>query len=418
MRLKIAILLILGLSGVSCAGASGTPGWSVDLRKYGYQNWLNSRGIPNSSQLCLAAARGVIAVGVGNPVSKTPDGERSGGLPGANWEISLLLFDPNTGKLNSKRGPWMGDTPFELYSTPRGNLLLLLRHFHQATEQAGETLYLLSPTGEELKRLFLAPSIVNSKQTWNTLLVSPTGSSALVAQVLADGVHYKLLEADTLETKSEWTADAGSNAPRVLAISDKLWLGRGESKVPRTIGASDEDPKLFVGKFDGTWTPFPTSLEMGHAGYGRFWISNRLAFLSDDTIVGLIKNQDEATASLAVLRTDGTTVLSPTIPKLEANTSLTGPVSVSQDGRYFVVGCTHRPWLSHLMLDVWQLDDTFQNDELELLVWASSGPKPVAKFHPRSELEAGVFSLGFDDPQSLVLLGGGTLKVIRARPLR
>jgi len=417
MSPKIALFLILGLSGVSCAHASGPPGWSVDLKKYGYQEWQERPGISNASALCLAVTSNVFAVAVGNPSSKTETGKQ-GVRVDANWEISLLLFDPPTGKLNSKRGPWTGDMSFELYSTSQGNLLLLLQHFHQAIGDVGETLYLLSPTGDELKKISLPPSILNSRQTWSTFLISPTGSSVLVAQVLPDGVHYKLLNADTLEIKSEWTADAGSNSPKVLAISDKEWLGRSVSKAPRTIGTGDEDPKFFVGEFDGTWSPFPTSIDVGHTGYGRFWISNQLAFLSDSTIVGLNKKREMAEASITVLGSDGTTVFSPTIPKLEPYTFLSGPVNVSQDGRYFAVGFTHRPWLSHLMLDVWKLDDTIMPDEIELIVWPSSGPLPVAKFHPGSDLEAGVFSLGFDDPPSLVLLGRSTLKVVRGQPLR
>lgn len=418
MSQKIVFLTILGFSGVLWVYASVPTGWSVDLRKYGYQEWRETTALANSSQLCLAAASSVVAVGVGNPPNKAQTDVRNSRPPDANWEISLLLFDAATGKLNSKRGPWTGDMSFELYSTLRGNLLLLLKHFHEPVGEVGETLYLLSPTGEELKKISLAPSIVNSRQTWSTFLVSPTGSSALVAQVLADGGHYKLLDADTLETKSEWTADAGSNAPKVLAISDKELLGRDASKAPRTIGTVDEDPKLFVGKFDGTWTPFPTSLNVGHTGYGRFWISNQLAFLSNSTIVGLNKKREKAEASITVLSSDGATVFSPTIPKLEPNTVLSGPVNVSQDGRYFGVGFTHRPWLSHLMLDVWKLDDTIMPEELVIIVWASSGPIPVAKFKPRSDFDAGAFSLGFDDPPSLVFLDRGTLKVIRAQPLR
>jgi hypothetical protein len=418
MSQGIVLLVVLGLTGVLHPLAAAPPGWSVDLKKYGYQEWLNSRGLANSSQLHLAAARSVVAVGLGNPTDKTRGDERTGALPDANWEISLLLFDPTTGKLNSKRGPWTGDMSFELYSTSQGNLLLLLKHFHQATAEVGETLYLLSPTGDELKQIFLAPSIVNSTQTWSTFLVSPTGSSVLVAQVLADGIRYKLLNADTLEMKSEWTSDASSTSPRVLAISDKGLLGHGASNLPHTTRPLGGDAKLYVGKFDGTWTPFTASLDASHTGYGRFWISNQLAFLSDDTIVGLSKKQDEANASLAVLRTDGTTVFSPTIPKLEPYTSLSGPVTVSQDGRYFAAGFTHRPWLSHLMLDVWKLDDAIMPEELEFLVWPSSGPIAAAKFKPGGYLNADAFSLGFDDPPSLVFLSRSTLRLIRVQPLR
>jgi hypothetical protein len=416
MSQKILSLLILGLSLVLSAQASNPQDWSVDLRKYGYKEWREAKALATSSQLRVAAAMGVVAVAVGNPPIKTQIDEHSD-RPDANWEISLLLFDAATGKLNSKRGPWSGDMSFELFPTSQGHLLLLLQHFHQTIGEVGETLYLLSPTGDEVKKIFLAPSIVNSRQTWSTFLVSPTGSSVLVAQALADGVHYKLLDADTLETKSEWTADAGSKAPRVLAISDKEMLGRGTSKAPPTTRTVDEDPKLFVGKFDGMWTPFPASLNVTHTGLGRFWIPNQVAFLSDNTIVGVSAKREAAAASILVLRTDGTSVFSPSLPRLEPNTSLSGPVYVAQDGRSFAVGFTHRPWLSRLMLDVWKLDDTVMPDEVELIVWMSSEPIPVARLNLGNDLSFDALSLCFDDPTSVALLGRGTLKVIRAQPL-
>lgn len=412
--LKTVFFLLLGLSGFRSVQASNPKDLSIDLRSYGYQQWRESSGLRNSSELGLAATNNLVAVGLGNPCNKTHTDERD---DHTNWEISLLVFDPTTGKMKSKGGPWTGDRPFELFSTSRGNFLLLLRHFNGTSGEIGETVFLLSPLGNELKKLFLAPSIVKSKQTWNTFLVSPGGSTALIGQVLEDGVHYKVLDTDTLEMKFEWMARAGTNAPRVLALSDQGLLGLAASKTPHVTSAPEGDTKLYLGKFDGAWTPFPASLEVSHTGYGRFWISNQLAFLSDDTIVGLRKTQDGAAASLAVLRTDGTTVLSPAIPQLGAHTSLTGPVNVSQDGRYFVVGCTHRPWLSHLMLDVWQMDDTFQNDELELLVWASSQPKPVARFNLGSDVAVSALHLALDDPPSIVFLSRSTLRVIRIHPL-
>lgn len=418
MRLKIALLLVLGLSGVSYARASGPRGWSVDLKKYGYQNWLTTRGIQNSSQLCLAYARDVVAVGLGNPVSKTPDNERSGGLPGANWEISLLLFDPNTGRLNAKRGPWTGDEFFELFSTSRGNLLLLVRHFNGAAAEMGETLYLLSATGDEVKKLFLAPSIIKSKQTWNTILISSSGRSVLVGQTLENGEHYKLLEADTLEIKSEWIAKIGANWHPILALSDREMLGLGAPKASRKTGAVDGGPGFYVRTFDGTWIPFPATLDASHHGVALGLGPNQLAFLSDDTIVGVERNQEAAAPSIIVLRIDGTKVFSPIIPNLAANTSFSGPVNVSQDGHYFAVGFTHRPWLSHLMLDVWQLDDTFQNDELELVVWASSSPTALEQVNLGSDVNVRSLSLALNDPLSVVFLEGSTLKAIPIQPRR
>jgi hypothetical protein len=414
---KILFLLILGLCVILSAQASGPQDWSVDLRKYGYREWREAKALATSSQLCVAAAMGVVAVAVGNPPIKTQI-DKHGDRADANWEISLLLFDAATGKLNSKRGPWSGDMSFELFPTSQGNLLLLLQHFHQATGEVGETLYLLSPTGDELKRIFLAPSTVNSRQTMSTFLVSSSRRSVLVERVLEDGVHCKLLDADTLEIKSEWTTKTESNSPRILAISDKELLGRGPSKVPRKNGSVAGDPNLYVRNFDGTWIPLLASLNVTHTGLGRFWIPNQVAFLSDNTIVGVSAKREAAAASILVLRTDGTSVFSPSIPRLEPNTSLSGPVYVAQDGRSFAVGFTHRPWLSHLMLDVWKLDDTVMPDEVELIVWASSEAIPVAKLNLGNDLSFDALSLCFDDPASVALLGRGTLKVIRGQPLR
>ncbi len=84
---------------------------------------------------------------------------------------------------------------------------------------------LLSSSGEELKRLELAPSIRRSKPGSNEFLVSASGRTVLLGQVLEDGVHYRVLEPNTLDTKLEWMQAAGSHSPWIVAISDKEMLG-------------------------------------------------------------------------------------------------------------------------------------------------------------------------------------------------
>ncbi|MGH9743632.1 MAG: hypothetical protein ACRD51_14905 [Candidatus Acidiferrum sp.] len=368
----------------------------------------------DSSQLGLAVANNVVAVALGSPTSKSPTDVRK---DGPKWDIWLLVFDAANGKLSSKRGPWSGDEFFELFATARGNMLLLLRHFNQGIGKPGETLLLLSPSGDELKRVALAPSMIRSKPEWNNVLISSGGRTLLVGQTLEDGVHYKLLDADTLGIQSEWTAQAGSNSPWIIALSGKELLGVGASRSPQKPGTG-QSGELYVRSFTGTWNPFPVALDASHRGFPLGLNPNQLAFLSDNSIVGINSKRELKESPILMLRTDGSKILSPVIPNLEANTSLTGPVSVSQDGRYFVVGFTHRPWLSHMMLDVWQLDDTFQNDELELILWASSRPIPVAQFNLGSDGDVRAFSLAPDDPPSVVVLGASTLKVIRAHPLR
>jgi hypothetical protein len=408
--------LIILVVGIPSTARAGQQGWTVDLARYGFREWRENSGQWNSSELRLAAGKKLVAVGLSNPSSKTQTDKR-GDHTDANWEISLLLFDPATGKLNSRSGPWTGDRFFELFCTSEGNLLLLLRHYIGAIGEIGETLFLLSPTGNELKRLYLSPSIRHSKPDWNHILVSSSGRIMLEEQVLEDGTHYKLLGTNTFEMQSQWSAEAGSIYLSVVGLSDQELLGVGASRDPKKTSAGLEDRELYVRSFDGHWSPFLASLDVSHHGIGLGLNSNQLAFLSDHTIVGITTKQESRKAAILALRTDGTTIFSPKIPELEANTSLSGPVYVTQDGRYFAAGFTHRPWLSHLMLDVWQMDMTFQNDESVLLIWTASGPVPVAQVNLGNAADARALSIIPDDPLSVALLSRNTLKFIRVLPM-
>ena len=414
MTKQILLLLTLEFSGASWVQASGHQEWSIDLTKYGYQEWRESSGMGDSSELRLAAANNLVAVGLGNPSNKTQVDARSSS---GKWEISLFLFDQNTGKLRSKCGPWSGDRFFELFSTSRGNLILLVRNFHQTTGETGETMYLLSPAGVELKKLVLAPSFNRAGPDWNGILISSSGRTALVAQRLEDGVHYKTLEADTVALQSEWTDEVASNPPSVVALSDTEVLGLRAFKAAKKEHSFDRATDLYIRGLASTWNRFPAELDLTLHGVWFGLSFNQLAFLSDDSVVGVSPKHDDKQATVVVLHTDGSTIFSPVIPKVEPNTSLSGPVAVTQDGHYFAVGFEHRPWLSHLMLDVWQMDMAFQWDELLFIVWGASWATPVAKFNLGSEADVRAFSLMTDDPLSLALLGKGTLKVVRPQRL-
>jgi hypothetical protein len=73
------------------------------------------------------------------------------------WKVNLLMFDTNAGKLRKKIGTWSSDFSFELHPTAQANFLLLLRHIWSERDNPGETLYLLSSSGEELKKMDLLP---------------------------------------------------------------------------------------------------------------------------------------------------------------------------------------------------------------------------------------------------------------------
>lgn len=202
----------------------------------------------------------------------------------------------------------------------------------------------------------------------------------------------------------------------MLALSDKELLGLGKPESPQQKDTGNGPGQLFVRAYDGSWAPLPTSFALSSHAIWADPYPNQLAFLSEHTLVGVLSKPEKTHAPIAVVRTDGTTVFSPIIPKLEENTTLFGPVNVSQNGRYFSIGFQHRPWLSHLMLDVWKMDMAFQPDELTLLVWESSQPVSVAQVRLGSVYDVRGLSFVLDDPPSIALLGRSTLKIIPIRP--
>lgn len=238
-RIAWTVLLLQAFTclGTWRANASDRPGWSIDLKNYGYQEWKYKTGAADASDVQLAVSSNSVAVAVANPSSATDEDPLA--VHRAQWNISLLLFDAATGRLLSKRGPWFGDRPFQLFSTSSGKFVLHLHHYNEAN--VGETLVLVNPNSGEIKQLALPPSVIGSKPEWNYLLVSSTGRTLLIRQTVQGGVHYKLLETDTLHVFFEWTSpDAyalwtlGLSDAELLAIG-RSWGGkRTDAKAART----------------------------------------------------------------------------------------------------------------------------------------------------------------------------------------
>jgi len=406
--------LVISPAGIPFTATAGQQSWSVDLSAYGPRRERMDDGRNHDPIILVAATNGVVAAAWGNPPHPAGPGQRDNRLSDP-WEVTLLLFDANNGKLKNKSGPWNGDFSFELNATAKGNFLLLLRHFHGARENPGETLYLLSSSGEELKKMDLSPSIRLSKPDWNEFQISSSGRTVLLGQIREDGVHYRVLESDTLETKFEWTREAGSDFPWIVALSDKELLGFRKPMNQEQVHRADAECDLYVRSFDGPWRPLPESLDVSHHGArGQGLHPTQLAFLSDTVLVGVNAKRKDIEGSIVVLQTDGTMLSPPVIPKLQDRTSLTGPVAVSAGGRYFAVGFQHQPWISHLLLDVMTMDITFWNDDSLFLVWEASNPEPVARIPMGTDVRALSFSP--DDPPSFAFVTGSKLQVIRIQP--
>jgi hypothetical protein len=411
----VAILsLLLSLAGIPLGAAADQKNWSVDLSSYDLKAGGANASRNHKPTILVAATNGVVAVAWGRLAQPAAPGEPDNWWT-KPWEVTLLLFDANNGKLKAKRGPWSSDSSFELHPTARGNFLLFLRHFHVAPQNPGETLYLLSSSGEELKKLDLLPSIGGSKTNWNEFLVSSNGGTVLLGQTLEEGVHYRLLGSDTLETKFEWTRERGSDSPWIVALSDKELLGFRNPENQEKPRRADSERDVYVRSFDGPWRPLHATLDVSSHGWlGQGLHPTQLAFLSDSVVVGVNAKRKELEGSIVVLQPNGTVLSPPVIPNLPDRTSLTGPVTVSAGGRYFAVGFRHQPWMSHLLVDVMTMDITFWNDDSLFLVWEASSPEPVARIPMGTDVRALSFSP--DDPPSLAFITGSKLQVIRIQP--
>jgi hypothetical protein len=403
--------LFISLTGIPASAAGGNRQWSASLSAYGMKAVYGEAWQHHFPMVSVAPTNRVVAAALGIPMQPPGPGETAnrGSDP---QEVTLLLFDANNGKLIAKRGPWSSVSSFELYATAQGNFLLLLRHFQGAKETSGDTLLLLSSAGEELKRLDLMPSVIHSRINRNEFLVSSSGRNVLLGQILDDGVHYRLLQSDTLEAKLQWTREAGSDSPRIVALSDQELLGFRNPENQEKRRPADAARDIYVRPFDGPWRRLPGSFDVSHhGGTGQGLHPTQLAFLSDDILVGVNATRKEVAGSIVLLQSGGTIVSPPVIPKLPERTSLTGPVAVSAAGRYFAAGFQHQPWISHLLVDVMTLDITFWNDDSLFLVWEVSSPEPVASIPLGTDVRAVSFSP--DDPPTLAYVSGATLKVVR-----
>ncbi len=255
------------------AGAKPQPIWTVDLKKYGLRGLRFGVVDDPGSVAHIAFSKNTVAVLFDEKAEDLPQKDPDG-RAWIRWRFVGLFLDARTGKLLAKQS-WIADVlwPAQMFPTAAGNFVFLMSRIRAPLEIPSSskdlagiydrhptTLLLLSPTGEELKRVELPLRETSKDEYWKGQ-VSPSATSILVTHVGNNFCEFILLDANTLTQRSAGKqSDAASCA--VAAISDEQVL----------FHAGKE--QSLIGKFGSSLNSI--SLPYGHS-----------RFLNNDLIVTL-----------------------------------------------------------------------------------------------------------------------------------
>lgn len=238
------------------------PIWAIDLKKYGIRapkrgfallGTLNDPGSP----VYIASSTSTVAV--------IFDIERDKAS-----QIAALFLASKTGGVIGQQS-WIGDVDSrrQIFATSNGNFVLL------TSGQGGgppPILHLLSASGQELKGILLHQSEGTSGR-WQ-VLASPSGRSILLIHQ-QDGTpdSFQLLDGNTLESRSAWSA-TGTAKVFVEAMSDEAVL-------------FSSDSGHFIGRFGGPWQ------ELSLLGRPQFLTEDRIITSSIDGSVNVVSDSGQ-----------------------------------------------------------------------------------------------------------------------------
>lgn len=240
LPLGLLALLSIGLSNPLAATPTTSlskpkPVWEVNLKAYGFRTFRHGLVNDYGSSAALACTPATVAVAFDSMGDYIGNGATGQTQWSGSWNIVVLFFDRYSSKLLARKS-WLGDLRPELFATPDGNFILHLRRL-EATRQGRRlppgALILLSPLGEELKRLDL-PLDPNQRHEWWEVQTSPSGQSLLLLHHLENLRQYQFYNVDTLEPRSAWT-EAGDVPNRVISVSDYQILRTSTMKGERRV---------------------------------------------------------------------------------------------------------------------------------------------------------------------------------------
>jgi hypothetical protein len=360
------------------------PVWKFSLEPYGYKagpgyviSFTRLGGVAAANEVVAAAVARDHPGGAKAPLERT-------------YDVSVVLLNSKTGHFLTKLGPWVSSSGFRLVATNGGRLLLLLRHSDPSTRSSSGEFRLFSSSGEEVGRLELL--------SLKTSLISPSRKTVMLAELRDNEIHFQVLDADTLEMRSEWKEEVNKESPSVIGISDEEMLGSASSK------------QFFVRNFRSSWRPvaLPRCKKSRQPQWFLWWGSPQ--FLRDDVLVNSAC-ETENEAVLFVTSSDGTILSQHAIPRLRDRNYALRAIVVSQDGRYFAHGLMHENaftyWWDHT-IDMWPLGAQYF-----LYVWNSKVKATVARVRLGGIAQSICF---LPDASGVVIVDGTNVELIRLPP--
>jgi hypothetical protein len=215
------------------------PLWSAKLKQQGFRTFRHGFVNDYGSQAAIAFSTDVF-VAIFDVESEMQEDRTTDKKIWSGWRLVGLFWDRRTGELRAKRS-WIADLHTELFSTASGNFVLRLDEFPgplRLDEPRQSNLILLSPNGEELRRISL-PVRGKSKGEWWEVISSTSGKSILAVHFFErEPREYVLLDAETFQRRATWNSTE-KRIHHVQAISDEhlLYLGLGANET--FIGTAD-----------------------------------------------------------------------------------------------------------------------------------------------------------------------------------
>lgn len=388
--ISIAILFVGTSRGLEAQIRDLTkPLWSVSLEPQGYHHTYSKQAATRTVIGDVAATKDTVAVLL--CIREQGSGQKIWTEP---WDIFVILYEAETGKFLSRKGPWKSETGFRLWATPDGRLLLVLRSAVERQKTPGWELRLLSPQGEELKTLSLEESREKPSPKIGNSMNSPSGRTLLLVDEWAGEKFYRVIDANSLDIRTEWTEKQEREKRRVISISDEGMLGQSRSEYA-------------VKRFEGPWRVLPNSFPDGQIGLAPNVGWSPLGFLSDDVIAGrFIESKDKFVWPM--FQMDGTFKANFAIPRSPYyNYFSPFPPQTSQDGRYAAVRLQHENAITHWWdktMDMWPAGASYF-----LYIWSTESASAIARIRILPDSQPMCFLPA--ETLEIAIVEAGTLKV-------